>query len=102
MTVCDESAVEGLRQIDDGDVSTRHDDEYHGDELALAAARYARNSTACTYDLPEGGKWIPPLGWPWSSECWKSIDRRRDLVRAAALVVAEVERLDRTTDDRHG
>jgi hypothetical protein len=33
--------------------------------------------------------------WPWSVQWWKPKDRRRDLVRAGALIVAEIERLDR-------
>jgi hypothetical protein len=33
--------------------------------------------------------------WPWSREWWQPKDRRRDLVRAGALIVAEIERLDR-------
>ena len=31
----------------------------------------------------------------WDSEWWKPKDRRRDLIRAGALIVAEIERLDR-------
>lgn len=37
----------------------------------------------------------PGLGWPFPPRSWKPKDRRRDLVRAAALLVAEIERLDR-------
>jgi hypothetical protein len=33
--------------------------------------------------------------WPWEDKWWKPKDRRRDLVRAGALIVAEIERLDR-------
>jgi hypothetical protein len=33
--------------------------------------------------------------WPWHDDWWKPKDRRRDLIRAAALIVAEIERLDR-------
>jgi hypothetical protein len=35
--------------------------------------------------------------WPWADKDWKPKDRRRDLIRAAALIVAEIERLDRAT-----
>jgi hypothetical protein len=41
----------------------------------------------------------PPQQWPWLSKWWKPKDRRRDLVRAAALVIAEIERLDRASSD---
>jgi hypothetical protein len=36
-----------------------------------------------------------PEMWPWSREWWKPRNSRRDLVRAAALIVAEIERVDR-------
>lgn len=36
--------------------------------------------------------------WPWDREWWKPKDRRRNLVRAAALLIAEIERLDRAED----
>ena len=32
-------------------------------------------------------------GWAWS--WWKPKNRRHDLIRAAALIVAEIERIDR-------
>ena len=35
--------------------------------------------------------------WPWAASWWKPKNRRRDLVRAAALIVAEIERIDRAT-----
>jgi hypothetical protein len=34
-------------------------------------------------------------GWPWDLKWWKPTTPRRDLVKAAALIVAEIERLDR-------
>lgn len=33
--------------------------------------------------------------WPWAREAFKPKDRRRELVVAAALIVAEIERMDR-------
>lgn len=33
--------------------------------------------------------------WPWPSKWWKPKSQRRDLVRAGALILAEIERLDR-------
>ena len=37
---------------------------------------------------------IMDIPW-WSKDWWKPKDKRRDLIRAAALIVAEIERLDR-------
>lgn len=33
--------------------------------------------------------------WPWDESWWKPTTPRRDLVKAAALILAEIERLDR-------
>lgn len=33
--------------------------------------------------------------WPWDAKWWKPKNTRRDLVRAGALIVAELERMDR-------
>lgn len=66
-----------------------HDDHHAFGELALAAACYAVNGSS----FREGAS--PPTWWPWSAEWWKPKDARRDLVRAAALLIAEIERLDR-------
>jgi hypothetical protein len=35
------------------------------------------------------------LNWPWAISWWKPKDYRRNLVKAAALLIAEIERLDR-------
>lgn len=67
---------------------TREHDDSHGDGiLAQAAACYALRATPRkdqAHDM-----------WPFDDEWWKPKDARRDLIRAAALIVAEVERLDR-------
>lgn len=62
-----------------------HDDKHDGAEMALAAACYALGSTHV------GGTRV----WPWDREWWKPSDDRRNLVKAAALIIAEIERLDR-------
>lgn len=35
------------------------------------------------------------FSWPWNGRWWKPTNRRRDLIKAGALIVAEIERLDR-------
>ena len=39
-----------------------------------------------------------PSYWPWTAEWWKPRTKRENLVRAGALILAEVERLDRATN----
>lgn len=78
--------AERERQIDHEGNTHAHDDVEHANgELALAAISYAM---IWKHDGP------PPL-WPWGFQWWKPKDRRRDLVRAGALILAEIERLDR-------
>ena len=36
-----------------------------------------------------------PFFWPWERDWWKPVDNRRDLVRAGALISAELDRMDR-------
>ena len=68
--------------------TNEHDDEHDAGELADAAACYA---------LGKPWEIIKQL-WPWSVEWWKPTDKRRNLVKAGALIVAEIERLDRVED----
>lgn len=81
---------ERLRQIGQEGWMAEHDDEHGDGSMAIAAACYA---------LPSGMRQMTemscPWGWPWSPEWWKPKGGRKDLVRAAALILAEIERLDR-------
>lgn len=80
-TIYDEIQGERIRQIKEEGYSAEHDDEFvHGD-LAMAAAVYA---------CPGVEKIIWPFG---GSPKFK--DKRSNLIRAAALIVAEIERLER-------
>lgn len=81
-----QEVVEGFRPDDD--------DAYHGGDLALAAAEYALLSTG-RYGSTSGG---PTHLWPWAKSWWKPTTPRRNLVKAAALLIAEIERLDRRAD----
>ena len=61
-------------------------------ELSAAGMCYAGH--ACLTLRGKGGDTVPSP-WPWADEWWKPKNPRRDLVRAAALLLAEIERLDR-------
>lgn len=37
-----------------------------------------------------------PEGWPWDDVWWKPKDPRTNLVKAGALILAEIERMDRS------
>jgi hypothetical protein len=95
-------AAERKRQIKDEKWSPWHDDTHLDGELANAAATYAMT--------PELRALTNPWPWPWDDKWWKpSGDRIRDLVKAGALIAAEIDRLQRRhrtmtpePDDRSG
>ncbi len=67
--------------------TSEHDDAYQNSELADAAACYAINA--------HNQGLSTPAHWPWTPEWWKPTNPRRDLVKAGALILAEIERIDR-------
>lgn len=86
--------AERQRQVEAEGWTDEHDDAHWAGELASAGMGYAQ-SAAC--QLSHDGEPLDglPLFWPWAAEWWKPKNPRRDLVRAAALLLAEIERLDR-------
>ena len=82
-----------------------HDDQHSYGEMATAAACYAApfslfQSHVFAHDVQGGHRESKAFvqyrpAWPWAHHWWKPKDRRRDLVRAGALILAEIERLDR-------
>jgi hypothetical protein len=92
ISVIDEIADERRRQTDVEGWTLEHDDEHVNGEMAQAAAAY----TFCAIGRYPGNRQTNiPIRWPWSTTSWKPREPRRDLIRAAALIVAEIERLDR-------
>ena len=85
--------AERLRQITEEGYDSAHDDERKRGELAIAAAAYA--SLAAEGDKGTLARDVPPIEWPLDSEEWKPDSRRRMLVKAGALILAELARLDR-------
>lgn len=87
-------ARERYRQISSEGWSPSHDDAHVYFTLSKAGAAYALNVADAHYGSvsPEGS---PPTVWPFEESWWKPKDRRSDLVRAAALIAAEIDRMDR-------
>ncbi len=94
-----EISDERIRQIHVHNNNADHDDTRDAGELAQAAACYALDSIVdprpvycgkpCR-GLAKGGTL-----WPFNAAWWKPGKPRRNLVKAAALIVAEIERIDR-------
>jgi hypothetical protein len=83
-------AAERRRQVEVEGWTSEHDDEHTCGEMAQAAGVYAIGSL-----LPGERSRIMNRYWPWDGVWFKPRDARRDLVKAGALIVAEIERLDR-------
>ena len=77
--------AERKRQVEVEGWTPAHDDAYLENELPRAASAYTL-----------GGQYVsPPAIWPWTGFWWKPRNARANYVRAGALLIAEIERLDR-------
>jgi len=83
--------AERRRQVEHEEWAHALDDRYQDRQLAAAAACYVVNG------LSHKGT-VPPKAWPWPWQWWKPTNERRNLVKAGALLLAEIERLDRASD----
>lgn len=100
-------AAERERQVNVEGWTPEHDDQHEYGELAHAAAAYATNAAGYNQQVDvfaqraRGGEarvgWFEPfrLLWPFDMGWWKPTDKRRDLIKAGALIVAEIDRQDR-------
>lgn len=97
MSALDDIRAERLRQISEEGCSVEHDDEHDGGEMAAAAACYARGSISVSTRIGDAGVTSIEFSvlWPWDKNWWKPSTPRRNLVKAGALIIAEIERLDR-------
>jgi hypothetical protein len=96
---------ERFRQVESEGFDRSHDDQHDDFSMAKAASVYAACATVGAADravmdqfgltgVPGKLQELWPLSWDIS---WlKPVSRRRDLVKAAALLIAEIERLDRS------
>lgn len=98
-------ALERARQISEESFGADHDNEHKGCELAMAACCYA-----APYPIYIQGKLTKGAGvifhdpWPWEPEWDKRVIannglpndlRIKDLIKAGALIAAEIDRLIR-------
>lgn len=80
--------AERQRQISAEGWTPEHDDEHGCGQLAAAAACYALSASGVPFELWQAF-------WPWDGAWLKTCESRRSLVKAGALILAEIERLDR-------
>lgn len=84
--------AERRRQVEAEGWTPEHDDQHDAGELAVAAGCYAIWAGG-TSDVIGRFSWKNFFPWDW--KWWKPSGSRRNLVKAGALILAEVERLDR-------
>lgn len=100
-----EIRVERYRQIVAEGLVPEHDDQHTDGELIEAALAYATlaamQETRPDVLGPLDG-FPPPTGFGWPSDwTWKPADTaRQNLIKAGALIAAEIDRLDRAEANR--
>lgn len=92
---CRDVQAERDRQITSEGWTADHDDQHIRGELGAAAAAYAAPRREQTFSrtiwpITWGREWFKRAG-----RCDDLHERRRDLVKAGALILAEIERIDR-------
>lgn len=90
MTGIELIAAERKRQIEEEGWTASHDAQHDQEELATAAAIYALPDCHRRYK-----KKGAPKKWPWERKRWEPspADRKRELVKAGALIVAALDRV---------
>ncbi len=86
---------ERKRQIEVEGWTKEHDVEHIDGSLAFAAVCYAIPSAYRNYSYcPLRKENLPDL-WPWDKEWWKPTpeNRIKELVKAGALIAAEIDRI---------
>ncbi len=86
--------AERRRQIDGEGYTPAHDAELLPGDLIAAAWCYLGDLTVNGDDFTEAEHFEVPEGWPWEAGAWKPTpdDDVRQLVKAGALIAAEIDR----------
>lgn len=81
--------AERQRQIDEEGYDADHDRAVGSDELAIAGSVYA-----CPGKFRRTDDGLAIIDWPWGFAAWKPATRRRELVKAGALIAAAIDALE--------
>ena len=87
-------SAERVRQIEQEEYDSEHDQQHWDEDLARAAVCYALPYSE-RHNLLGGRGASAPALWPWRESDWKPSpdDRIRELEKAGALIAAEIDRL---------
>jgi len=95
--------AERIRQVTLG-YDAAHDDEHDEGEIALAAACYAAPQMIYVDESNSDDRgeyrFVDPWPFDWTEDKRRWYDRRRQLVIAGAMIIAEIERLDRKAQEK--
>ncbi|MBH3307890.1 hypothetical protein I5P84_00290 [Pseudomonas mosselii] len=92
--------AERRRQVREEGHTLERDDQYTEGQLAQAASAYAfwADPRGASQDDHIDYLYSSQVGlYPWAKEHWKPTSQRLMLIKAGALILAEIERLDRHT-----
>lgn len=92
--------AERTRQVTGEGFTAGGDDQYDPGTLASAGTCYGMYAADMLHPMSQGDGFValegqPPLNWPWDANWWKPKDPRDAMVKAAALLIAEIEKMDR-------
>lgn len=92
--------VERQRQIQKEGYGAKHDERHSRGQLGAAAACYAMPEVCRLQACNHGNYSLVGAIWPWGAEWWKPTpsNRIRELSKAGALILAELEREIRIRD----
>jgi hypothetical protein len=91
-------AAERRRQVEQEGWTAEHDDEHVAGELARAAVAYGITAVWQQFAVvpPVEEEPDPAIGWPWGTEEYKpGKSAVATLVKAGALIAAEIDRVER-------
>ena len=89
MTGIELIAKERQRQIEEEGYDAKHDFREPLNRFIAGAVSYA------VFDIDEGEAFA---WWPWDYEYWKPKDRKRNLIRAGALIAAALDKMQDEND----
>lgn len=88
--------AERRRQVESEGWMPEHDDQHEYGQMASAAACYALTASG-DREIRLSHSLTLSIAWPWDKDWWKPTTPRRNLIKAGALILAEIERIDRAS-----
>jgi hypothetical protein len=88
-----DTLAERLSQIEEHGFDQIHDLGHHPGQLAAASASYL-NAAIDQLNGRNDVEPVDPATWPWEREAWRPGDARANIVKALAIGLAVLDRMD--------